>query len=175
MSAVSFPPKSKETRARQPPPLPCGPSSDRRKIFPTTSYTHQERNSTSKKSTKHRAPDRFPRPRPSSRRRRKTSSLFLLLCVYALFFEREETARSKFVLKNSILLSLSLSPRGFEKKKTEKNTSDEKKKKKKKKKAKTTTTTKARNLLTTTSSTPARARARKQTNKQTKQISLSNL
>jgi len=133
MSAVSFPPKSKETRARQPPPLPCGPSSDRRKIFPTTSYT-QERNSTSKKSTKHRAPDRFPRPRPSSRRRRKTSSLFLLLCVYALFFEREETARSKFVLKNSILLSLSLSPRGFEKKKREKNTSDEKKKKKKKKK-----------------------------------------
>ena len=119
MSAVSFPPKSKETRARQPPPLPCGPSSDRRKIFPTTSYTHQERNSTSKKSTKHRAPDRSPRPRPSSRRRRKTSSLFLLLCVYALFFEREETARSKFVLKNSIC-SLSLSERVRKEKNREK-------------------------------------------------------
>ena len=171
MSAVSFPPKSKETRARQPPPLPCGPSSDRRKIFPTTSYT-QERNSTSKKSTKHRAPDRFPRPRPSSRRRRKTSSLFLLLCVYALFFEREETARSKFVLKNSIC-SLSLSLREGSKRKKERKTraTKRRRRRRRKKKAKTTTTTKARNLLTTTSSTPARARA--QTNKQTnKQISL---
>ena len=133
MSAVSFPPKSKETRARQPPPLPCGPSSDRRKIFPTTSYTHQERNSTSKKSTKHRAPDRFPRPRPSSRRRRKTSSLFLLLCVYALFFEREETARSKFVLKNSIC-SLSLSLREGSKRKKQRKTRATKRRRRRRKK-----------------------------------------
>ena len=151
-------------------PLPIGAK------FSPQRHTHKERNSTSKKSTKHRAPDRFPRPRPSSRRRRKTSSLFLLLCVYALFFEREETARSKFVLKNSIC-SLSLSLREGSKRKKERKTraTKRRRRRRRKKKAKTTTTTKARNLLTTTSSTPARARARKQTNKQTKQISLSNL
>jgi hypothetical protein len=73
-------------------------------------------------------------------------------------------------------LSLSLSERVRKEKKREKHErrkeEEDWKKKKKKKKAKTTTT-KARNLLTTTSSTPARARA--ETNKQTKQISLSTL
>jgi len=71
--------REKRARCRQPPPLPCfGPSPIGANFPNVTRRTQRKRNSKKQKmSTKHRgAPDRSPRPRPSSRRRRKTYRSF---------------------------------------------------------------------------------------------------
>jgi hypothetical protein len=148
MSAVSSFDWARETRARvlqTATTTSVWPLSDRRK------FPQRHTKETQKKSTKHRAPDRSPRPRPSSRRRRKTS--LFLLCVYSLFFFREgRKPRSKFVL-NSLLSRSPVKGSKKKKEKKEKRTpratarrfcylSLSKRKKKKKKKALKSTTMK---------------------------------